>query len=377
MKILFIDDNPNQREALSLAFAEMEYEYEVCEYKECVLKKLDKGSFDFDVVFLDYRFDDKNGKELDYNGVDIAEEIRKRHPKIPIIMITAYVKDREVNNEIAASGVVDGCVDKFDYDLEFLETVITNAIAKAKKRSPLSKKKQSTIEIEHITKALLEMSIYLFEKALSVEKIQIKINKGNRTTKAQGAVFAIANYLFISELLNTKKLDGKHKNKLTEYKNSTAILDMEGVTFDKLLSLWGGTVEKVLIIMAGETENKESQETEILTLLGRMHNPLLDFTLFENYDWFKSLLKENDLSFDEENQVQTLKYEILKNQDPKGEKKEELTKILNLKIKDLNADLRLGYFLSTANKEYVYEILGEHETDTKYPKVRKILKTTR
>jgi len=100
MRILIIDDEPSSRfilkERLSLVHGWM-LDVEEAEEARCAFDALSKRFFD--LVFLDYRLPDED-------GLKVLDQIRQLHPKIVVIMMSAYG-----NEKVAVTAMKHGAMD--------------------------------------------------------------------------------------------------------------------------------------------------------------------------------------------------------------------------------------------------------------------------
>jgi two-component system response regulator PilR (NtrC family) len=80
-RILIVDDEDSIREFLEIFFAKEGYQVHVLSNGKDALNTIDK--IQFSVILSDIRM-----PEMD--GITLLKEIKKAHPEIPVIMITAF-----------------------------------------------------------------------------------------------------------------------------------------------------------------------------------------------------------------------------------------------------------------------------------------------
>ena len=96
IRILMVDDNPTVRHYLR-AILEQQYSWQICSEatngREALQKAQDSAP---DVILLDFRMPD-------LNGLDVAREIRRLWPRIPILLISIHM-----SNQLAAAAKAVG-----------------------------------------------------------------------------------------------------------------------------------------------------------------------------------------------------------------------------------------------------------------------------
>lgn len=97
MKILIIDDNPEQLISLKLLLKTKGHTILVAASGKEALAKLNAAYFEIDVVVTDYAMPGMNGLEL-------LSEIREKYPTMPVIIMTAYGE-----KELLVSALRNGC----------------------------------------------------------------------------------------------------------------------------------------------------------------------------------------------------------------------------------------------------------------------------
>lgn len=116
-RLLVIDDEEAIGQTLKLHFSQLGFDVENANNATAGLAKLDEASFD--VVVSDIHMPG-------HDGLWLLEQIRERHPSVPVIMVTAF---HDLDNTIAAmhGGAVD-FVPK-PIDLDELEQAIERALS--------------------------------------------------------------------------------------------------------------------------------------------------------------------------------------------------------------------------------------------------------
>jgi signal transduction histidine kinase len=107
-RILIIEDDPTNMEYLQILLNQVHAETDCAFTGEEVKQKMDElGSFD--LVLLDIRLPDTNGWEL-------AREIKRRYPRLPVIAQTAYAmsSDRKMSLEAGCDGYLAKPIRKDD-----------------------------------------------------------------------------------------------------------------------------------------------------------------------------------------------------------------------------------------------------------------------
>jgi DNA-binding NtrC family response regulator len=116
-KVLIVDDEEGIRESLKLILSD-HYELILTDSGEGALELL-KHANDVGVVLLDI-------KMRKVHGLDVLKEIKTKHPKINVIMVTGY-KSVETASEAARLGASGYIVKPFKSE-EILTTVKKNLI---------------------------------------------------------------------------------------------------------------------------------------------------------------------------------------------------------------------------------------------------------
>ena len=117
-KILIVDDEEHIRYLYSEELSEAGYEVITAENGEGLLEKIEKEKPD--LVVLDI-------KMVDYNGLDLLQDIRNKIYDLPVVLCTAYDTFKEDLKSIAA----DFYVIK-SFDLTELKNKIAMALAASK-----------------------------------------------------------------------------------------------------------------------------------------------------------------------------------------------------------------------------------------------------
>ena len=99
--ILIVDDNPDMSSLLSEMLEVFDYHAERADNGQDALQVLESGKFS--MVITDMRMPNMSGLEL-------IQEVKRRHPKLPIVLISGYnVADSEAT---AAGAKPDGFLPK-------------------------------------------------------------------------------------------------------------------------------------------------------------------------------------------------------------------------------------------------------------------------
>jgi DNA-binding NtrC family response regulator len=114
-KILIVDDEEGIRESLKLILSDY-YELMLTDGGEQALSILESAK-DIGMVLLDI-------KMRKVHGLDVLKEIKEKHPKVKVIMVTGY-KSVETAAEAARLGASGYVVKPFKSE-EILETVKKN-----------------------------------------------------------------------------------------------------------------------------------------------------------------------------------------------------------------------------------------------------------
>ena len=114
-KILVVDDEEGIRESLKLILSD-HYDVILTDGGEKALEVLEHAK-DIGVVLLDI-------KMRKVHGLDVLKEIKTKHPKVKVIMVTGY-KSVETAAEAARLGAVGYVVKPFKTS-EILETIQNN-----------------------------------------------------------------------------------------------------------------------------------------------------------------------------------------------------------------------------------------------------------
>ncbi len=126
-KILIVDDEPNIRRILQMAFEKAGYAASVAEDAACALTSIEGDKPD--CVITDVTMPGQSGYEL-------QREIRQRHPELPVIIMTAFGTIPQ-----AVQAIRDGAFEYVtkSFDLDSLKRIIASAIA-GTAESPATKK---------------------------------------------------------------------------------------------------------------------------------------------------------------------------------------------------------------------------------------------
>ncbi len=113
-KVLIVDDEEHIRFLYSEELADEGYDVITADNGHMLLEKIDEEKPD--IVILDI-------KMVDYNGLDLLQDIRNKHYNLPVILCTAYDTFKEDMKSIAA----DHYVIK-SFDLTELKSKIASAL---------------------------------------------------------------------------------------------------------------------------------------------------------------------------------------------------------------------------------------------------------
>ena len=141
-KILIVDDNPAILTALKICLAKIFEQIITLTEPENILITLRQEHVD--VILLDMNF--SNGVNSGQDGMIWLSAIKRRHPDIPVVLITAYA-----DVKLAVRGLKNGAADFVTkpWDNDELIHVLKDAIDKSKEVAPLYE-----IEREHIKKVV-------------------------------------------------------------------------------------------------------------------------------------------------------------------------------------------------------------------------------
>jgi CheY-like chemotaxis protein len=111
-EILLIEDDPASSEYIKVALEEF-YKIKLAETGEEALNILSNGTENISLVLLDVRLPD-------INGHDLAKEIKKKFPDLPIVAQTAHAMSKDKKKCIEA-----GCIDYLSKPISMEELLIT------------------------------------------------------------------------------------------------------------------------------------------------------------------------------------------------------------------------------------------------------------
>jgi DNA-binding NarL/FixJ family response regulator len=101
IRILVVDDNPAVRHYLR-ALLEQQSAWQVCAEARTGREALQRVETNPpDVILLDFQM-------LDLNGLDVARQIARQFPKIPILMVTIHLS-RQLAEEARRVGIRGAC----------------------------------------------------------------------------------------------------------------------------------------------------------------------------------------------------------------------------------------------------------------------------
>ncbi|MDE6289907.1 MAG: response regulator [Muribaculaceae bacterium] len=140
--ILIVDDNPAILTALKICLGKVFEKILTLTEPENILITLRQEHVD--VILLDMNF--SNGVNSGQDGMIWLSSIKRRHPDIPVVLITAYA-----DVKLAVRGLKNGAADFVTkpWDNDELIRVLKDAIDKSKEVVPLHE-----LEREHIKKVV-------------------------------------------------------------------------------------------------------------------------------------------------------------------------------------------------------------------------------
>lgn len=140
--ILVVDDNPAILTAVKICLDKVFERILTLKSPDNILLTL--GQEEVDVILLDMNF--SLGVNSGQDGLIWLSAIRKKHPDIPIVLVTAYA-----DVKLAVRGLKNGAVDFVTkpWDNDELIRVLKDAVDKTKEVAPLYE-----IEKEHIKKVV-------------------------------------------------------------------------------------------------------------------------------------------------------------------------------------------------------------------------------
>ena len=115
--ILVIDDNSGVRTALDVLLSIHEFDVVTVAEPSAGLEALASRAVDLVIQDMNFRLDTTSGKE----GIELFHEIRRRHPDVPIILLTAWTH-LETAVELVKAGAADYLAKPWD-DARLLTTV--------------------------------------------------------------------------------------------------------------------------------------------------------------------------------------------------------------------------------------------------------------
>lgn len=127
-KILIVDDEKEICDYLHEYFLDKGYQPFTATTSEAALELEKKHNPD--IVLLDIRLTATPRK---YDGIEILEQIRKNHPQVKVIMVTA-VEDKEVIDRAMSLGASDYITKPIS--LDYLENTVMNKIQESLSPTP-------------------------------------------------------------------------------------------------------------------------------------------------------------------------------------------------------------------------------------------------
>ena len=111
-RIMIVDDDESVRSLLRMTLAEDEYEIDEATDGEQALRLLERAVPD--LVLLDWKMPERHGSL-------VLDELKRRHPQLPVIVLTAEIAEH--HRSLAEALNVDVFLTKPFSPLELLETI--------------------------------------------------------------------------------------------------------------------------------------------------------------------------------------------------------------------------------------------------------------
>ena len=111
-RIMIVDDDESVRSLLRMTLAEDEYEIDEATDGEQALRLLERAVPD--LVLLDWEMPERHGSL-------VLDELKRRHPQLPVIVLTAEIAEH--HRSLAEALNVDVFLTKPFSPLELLETI--------------------------------------------------------------------------------------------------------------------------------------------------------------------------------------------------------------------------------------------------------------
>ena len=111
-RIMIVDDDESVRSLLRMTLAEDEYEIDEATDGEEALRLLERAVPD--LVLLDWKMPERHGSL-------VLDELKRRHPQLPVIVLTAEIAEH--HRSLAEALNVDVFLTKPFSPLELLETI--------------------------------------------------------------------------------------------------------------------------------------------------------------------------------------------------------------------------------------------------------------
>ena len=111
-RIMIVDDDESVRSLLRMTLAEDEYEIDEATDGEDALRLLERAVPD--LVLLDWEMPERHGSL-------VLDELKRRHPQLPVIVLTAEIAEH--HRSLAEALNVDVFLTKPFSPLELLETI--------------------------------------------------------------------------------------------------------------------------------------------------------------------------------------------------------------------------------------------------------------
>jgi len=140
--ILLVDDEKIMRDEFKQIFEDTRYKLDVAIDSLGGLEKIRSGSYD--LIFLDIKMPDLEGRQSDRAGLDLLLRVRELKPNLPVIMVTA-LNDANSAMEAVKSGARDYLVKGDSSEKKIVEKcdeiIFLEPLEKEIKKILISKKK--------------------------------------------------------------------------------------------------------------------------------------------------------------------------------------------------------------------------------------------
>lgn len=173
LRLLLVEDSPDQRELIGNSFYEEDQAVQITEVEDgpACLEALSRSRFD--AIILDYSLPRMN-------GLEVLRQIKERAYTVPVVMVTGQ-GDERIAVEAMKRGAYDYIIKSPSY-LETLPVVVLKAVEKYQLKSSLEKASLRT-------RQLYEVSLSI-AKERKLETLATTLMRGARQLmKTQGALF--------------------------------------------------------------------------------------------------------------------------------------------------------------------------------------------